>query len=203
MLGATSAQASSILINGSFEQGTDPGSFTTLPGGSSGLQGWSIFGAGVDYIGTYWRASDGQRSLDLSALAAGGIQQNLATTVGGKYQVSFDVAGNPGDNNTNPVKTLYYSVFGVGLMNEYTTTFDTTHTSTANMGWQTIAFSFIATSPTTSLVFSSFTNSAYGPALDNVSVNAVSPVPLPGALPLFGAGLAGLGAVARRRRKGG
>lgn len=195
---ATAAQASSILINGSFEDGTDPGVFTTYPGGSSGLPGWSIFGAGIDHIGTYWQAADGKRSLDLSALNAGGIQQDFNTSVGHQYLVKFDLAGNPGDNTIDPLKTIYYSVFGIGLLDQYTTTFDTTHTSSTNMGWETIAFSFIAKSPVTSIVFSSFTNTAFGPALDNVSINAV---PLPAALPLFAAGMAGLGAMGRIRAR--
>jgi choice-of-anchor C domain-containing protein len=203
-LAATAAQAASFLINGSFEDGTDPGSFTTLPGGSSDLTGWSVFGYGVDYVGSYWQAADGNRSLDLSALNAGGIQQNFKTWAGTEYKVSFDYAGNPGDNTVDPIKKLYYSVTSFGLLEENVVNFDTTNTSTSNMGWQTLSFSFIAKSSDTSLIFSSYTNSAYGPALDNVSVTAVSAppaVPLPAALPLFAAGMAGLGAIGRIRSR--
>jgi len=36
---------------------------------------------------------------------------------------------------------------------------------------------------------------------DNLSFNSTAPVPLPGALPLFASGLAGLGWLSRRKRK--
>jgi hypothetical protein len=49
--------------NGSFENGTDPGSFRTLGVGSAAIEGWSVAGGNVDYIGTYWQPSDGGRSI--------------------------------------------------------------------------------------------------------------------------------------------
>ena len=93
-LTAGSANAASI-VNGSFENGVDPGSFVTLGHNSTGIDGWIVKGNGVDYVGNYWQAADGLRSVDLSALNGGSIQQTIATVVGQAYKVSFWLAGNP------------------------------------------------------------------------------------------------------------
>jgi len=89
LLPVSPALAMSIL-NGSFEQGTisdlDP-RFETLPAGSENITSWEIIGDSVDYIDFLWMASDGDRSLDLSGLAAGGVQQTFATVDGQMYEV--------------------------------------------------------------------------------------------------------------------
>ena len=91
--------------NGSFEIGPAPGgSFITLGPGNTSITGWEVTGAGIDYIGGLWQPADGSRSLDLSATAAGGIQQTFDTVAGHNYQVTFSLAGNP---STPPlVKTV-------------------------------------------------------------------------------------------------
>jgi hypothetical protein len=55
--------------------------------------------------------------------------------------------------------------------------FDITGKSTTNMGWLSKSWDFTANSTTTTLEFISLTNSFDGPALDNVSVIALSPPP--------------------------
>ena len=95
LLGAQSAYAVSIT-NGSFELGVDPGSFSAQSAGSTDITGWDVGPAGVDYIGTYWTASDGTRSIDMSNLNAGSLSQSLSgLTIGQQYTVTFDMAGNP------------------------------------------------------------------------------------------------------------
>jgi hypothetical protein len=94
---AFSAQASTF-VNGSFELGTAPGQFITLNGGdSTSITGSTVGGGsnGVDYIGSYWTASDGSRSIDLNGLVPGSIFQTFDVVAGQTYQVSFDFAGNP------------------------------------------------------------------------------------------------------------
>jgi hypothetical protein len=66
------------------------------------------------------------------------------------------------------------------------------------MGWTTNGFDYIATTNTTTLYFLSMQNSAYGPALDNVSVTAV---PEPESYAMLLAGLGLMGAIARRRKQ--
>ena len=66
--------------------------------------------------------------------------------------------------------------------------FDTTGKSTTNMGWVSNSWDFTANSTTTTLEFidltnSFLTNSFAGPALDNVSVIALSPPPTPTPIP--------------------
>jgi choice-of-anchor C domain-containing protein len=108
ILGATASNAAVAIVNGSFEDGAiDPGSFTTLSAGDTTITGWLVGGAGVDYIGTYWQASDGSRSIDLSALGAGSLSQILSgLTLGQTYQVSFDLAGNPDGGSSTKVAVV-------------------------------------------------------------------------------------------------
>jgi choice-of-anchor C domain-containing protein len=197
-LAPSAARASSLIINGSFEDGTDPGVFTTYSAGDLGLVGWAIVTGSVDHIGTYWQPSDGKRRLDLSGNGPGEIAQSFATTAGMKYHVSFDLAGNPDDQGSSPIKTLVYEAVGNSLLVLDLKTFDTTSTSKSNMGWVSYGYDFIADNSLSTIIFASATQSAFGPALDNVGVAAV---PVPAALPLFAGGLAGLAAFAARRRK--
>jgi len=71
------AQAT-LISNGSFELGPDPGTFTTLNGGNTSITGWTVGGSSIDYIGTYWVAADGNRSLDMNGLNIGSISQTIS-----------------------------------------------------------------------------------------------------------------------------
>ncbi len=191
---APSTQAAAFS-NGSFELGTDPGALITLPAGSTDLTGWAVTSGAIDYIGSTWQASNGSRSLDLSAVEAGQIGQTFDTILGATYQVLFDLAGNP---LGSPVEKLLRCSATGGTSQDYS--FDTTGKTLTAMGWQTTAYSFTATSPSTTLLFTSLINTPYGPALDNVrvSTDGVTPVPTPALLP----GLIGMGVAAWRRRRG-
>jgi choice-of-anchor C domain-containing protein len=170
----TPVQAANLIQNGSFETATvnpNPGDFIRLDAGSTAITGWTVSQGTIDYIGTYWQASEGSRNLDLSGANAGGIQQTFNTTVGKTYRVTFDLAGNP---NTSPtIKQMRISAAG----SSDNFSFDITGKSTTNMGWLSKSWDFTANSTTTTLEFISLTNSFDGPALDNVSVIALSPPP--------------------------
>ncbi len=183
------------FTNGSFELGPDPGAFLTLPTGSTAISGWLVLGKSIDYSGSVWQASDGNRSIDLSGQGAGRIEQTFDTITGAAYQVLFDLAGNP---NGTPVEKLLRVAATGNTAQDYS--FDTTGKSFTAMGWQTVAYNFTATSPNTTLLFTSLINTPYGPALDNVrvSTDGVSPVPTPALLP----GLIGMGLAAWRKRRG-
>ncbi|HTF42838.1 MAG TPA: DUF642 domain-containing protein, partial [Terriglobales bacterium] len=89
LLGAQSAYAVTIN-NGSFENGTNPGSFTTVGTAGTNIDGWTVDSGSVDYIGTYWTAASGNRSVDLSGGAPGSISQALSGLVDGvQYVLSF------------------------------------------------------------------------------------------------------------------
>ena len=168
------ALAAAPFTNGSFEVGPTPlpGSFINLGSGNTSIVGWTVLAANIDYVGTYWTAEDGTRSLDLSGTAAGGIAQTFDTIPGTRYEVTFYLAGNPECAPT--VKTLVVSATGNASA---TYTFDTTGRSVSSMGWQVESYSFIAAGTSTTLSFQSQVATACGPALDNVSVTAVPAVP--------------------------
>jgi choice-of-anchor C domain-containing protein len=172
------AQATNLAINGSFENSVyEPvGEFRLLPAGATGITGWTVRPADIDYIGWHWISSDGVRSIDLSGQEAGGIMQDIATTMGSTYLVEFDLAGNPngGYCNSPPVKTLRVSA--AGQWGDFS--FDTTGRSGGFMGWAKQQWTFVATGSATTLAFDStcvgpewpWPASGYGPAIDNVSV---------------------------------
>jgi hypothetical protein len=65
------------------------------------------------------------------------------------------------------------------------------------MNWTPITWSFVANDGSATLNFQSLEINAFGPALDDVSVNAV---PLPPSLLLLGSGLLGLAGLRRYRK---
>src|SRR5690349_5839128 len=87
----TSAVLAASVANGSFENGTppDPGvGYTTVNSGdSTTITNWTVSQGSVDYIGSYWHASNGARSIDLSGNEAGVLSQNLTTYAGHNYTV--------------------------------------------------------------------------------------------------------------------
>ena len=185
--------------NGCFETGPAVGGFVTHSAGDTQITGWTVTGANIDYIGTYWTAADGSRSLDLSGGSAGGVQQAFDTQAGHVYRVSFSLAGNP--VGPPAIKTVQVQATG-GTSTNYT--FDVTGHTQASMGWTTQTYTFTATGSTSTLSFTSLDSSAYGPALDNVVVSDVTPAPVP-TLSQWGlvglAGLLGFAALRGRRRR--
>ncbi|WP_310496217.1 choice-of-anchor C family PEP-CTERM protein [Sandarakinorhabdus sp.] len=194
--------AAVTLVNGSFELGTDPGaSFSTQNAGSTAITGWTVGGFGVDYIGGYWQASDGDRSVDLSALSAGSIAQMLDTVIGQTYTIGFDLSGNPdgGAGNRISVVTISGSLPDVKVYQVLPAN------SRADMNWQRFEYTFTAFSALSSLTFASAEFTPFGPAIDNVSITEGgggigSDVPEPASWAMMLAGFGMIGATSRRRR---
>jgi choice-of-anchor C domain-containing protein len=194
------AARAAFFTNGSFEQGPHSGGwYDTLYAGSTAITGWTVGGHSVDWIGTYWQAADGNRSIDLNGLGPGWISQTFDTVSGQEYTVSFAMAGNPDGLNDVKVQLAFAGAdWGMFWFNAA----DNTH---ANMGWETKSFSFVALDSQTTLTFASATPGFYGPALDNVSVtpaDSIHPTPEPASAVAMGVG--GLGLLAglwRRNRK--
>ena len=71
-------------MNGSFEIGPTPGSFVGVANGSTVITGWVVVN-NIDYIGTFWKAKDGDRSIDLNGGITGGIKQTFDALEGHGY----------------------------------------------------------------------------------------------------------------------
>lgn len=165
ILGLSTVSMATPFQNGSFEDGPDDiVAFITLPAGSADITGWTVVSGSIDLIGSYWDASDGDRSIDLNGDEPGAINQVFDTESGALYQVFFDMAGNPDDPG---LKVLVASANS--MASEYE--FDSTGKTHTEMGWTEMSFIFQASSNSTTLEFASISpDSAFGPALDNVRV---------------------------------
>lgn len=168
-----------LIVNGGFEEAAiNPPNYQDLPAGSTAIRGWTVTLKHIDYVNAaLWLPSEGKHSLDLEGSACnvrmttdclGGVKQTFATIVGQKYDVAFDLAGNPYAGP--PVKTI--KVSAAGKSQEFT--FSLTGHNARSMGWKTEHWSFTATEAATTLEFDSADNtpgiSGWGPALDNVVV---------------------------------
>jgi choice-of-anchor C domain-containing protein len=189
------AFAASLITNGSFELGTTSGAFSTASAGSTDITGWTVDSGSVDYISSYWAASDGVRSIDIAGSAIGVLSQSFATTAGKSYLVSFDLSSNP---DLSAPRDLLVSIDG-GAPIVFTHP-GSTGSDAAGMNWTAQSFSFLAGGPSTMITFTTngTAQNVFGPALDNVSAVAV-PEPAAWAMMLAGFGLVG-GAMRRRER---
>lgn len=193
---ATPANAQNLVFNGSFEQATvNPGgSFLTLGTGDTSINGWTVSAGSIDYIGGYWPAQDGVRSVDLAGNSLGTISQSVATTALQFYTVSFWASRNP--DGGLPLRTGTISFGGQTMPFSYSSS-----NSLGNMNWQQYTYTFAAVGASTLLSFAADASAGccWGPALDNVSMIAAIPEPEVWAMLLFGFGAIGL----QMRRRGG
>ncbi|WP_310497277.1 choice-of-anchor C family PEP-CTERM protein [Sandarakinorhabdus sp.] len=192
---ASSANAVAFL-NGSFEDGTFTGApFDTLAPGDASMTGWVIEPAGVDWIGGFWQASNGNRSVDLSALSTGSVFQQISgLQIGKQYTVSFDLSANPGGG----LRTVQLTTTTTGNQ-----VFDhfydvTAANSFGDMRYERRSFTFTAVNTMHAFQFLSRENNPFGPVIDNVSISLV-PEPAMWAMMLAGFGL--VGATMRRRSR--
>lgn len=188
-----SAQAASALtiVNGGFEDGPNPGVFSTKFNGDTSITGWEVGGHSIDYIGSYWQPSEGERSIDLSGNAKGSIFQWLnGLTVGNSYTIFFDLAGNPDGGASTKVAAA-----SDGGTQASVYFFPLGGATKQNMNWKTESFTFTAFDTSVKLSFSATADDAYGPAIDNVRA-----VPEPATWALMILGFGGAGAMLRKRR---
>ena len=185
------------FTNGSFELGTDPGSWTAVLAGDTAITGWTVLEVGVDYVGSLWTAAEGSRSVDLNRGAGiGGVSQTFDTVNGAAYVVSFYLSGN--FVGAPDPKDLTVTVAGVPQNFQFSMPGGW---SLATMGWVQRTVNFTASDTSTTLTFSTPNATGYGPAIDNVSVSGGQVIPEPGTLLLLGAGLFALAGLGRYRRK--
>lgn len=194
-----------LLTNGSFELGTlvNDGNMTeTFNPGATAITGWSAVGRQVSWIDAgnpfFLSAEDGNRFLDLTAYNPGapfgGVTQNVATTVGEQYTVSFYLGSYTARWGGPPISII---ASAGGTSQTFT---DSTVTSMST--WTPFSLLFTATSATTAITLTGAAGVNYI-GLDNVSVDpagAASTVPEPGPFALLALGFGILPLIARRLR---
>ena len=108
--------------------------------------------------------AQGERSVGL--ICGGGISQTLATEPDMKYEIRFNMAGDP--TATPALKTVVVSFGETRVF-----TFDTTGRSHTEMGWAPRTWVFRAKDSKTTLTFSSPKAECSAPAIDSVRIEAV------------------------------
>jgi choice-of-anchor C domain-containing protein len=171
-----------LIKNGSFEEGPlHVSPWTTLRRGSNKISNWVIKKGSIDLVGDYWKSSDGHRSIDLCGFDRGVISQNIHTIPRHRYKLTFDLSGNPDNNNLKYLKVM--TAGGISKL----FTFDTRGKNHKNMGWVKKSLIFTATSDITNISFIATNNnpSSCGPVLDNIKVVELSKIDNNRVLPVY------------------
>ncbi|GAA0328819.1 choice-of-anchor C family protein [Actinoallomurus spadix] len=182
MTAARPAQAQvapmSAFSNGGFENPVVPANgFTTFTGGSD-IGAWRVVSGNVDVIGSgFWQAAEGNQSIDLDGDMAGAIEQSVPTRLGGCYNLTFSLAGNP--DGGPALKRGYVRVAQRGFghsSSQRNFAFDTTGKTRADMGYVSQRLRFRALGSSVTLTFGSATAGAFGPVVDGVSITPTHPM---------------------------
>ncbi|MHB1308423.1 MAG: choice-of-anchor C family protein [Limisphaerales bacterium] len=167
------------MVNGDFESPTVANvttdhEFETYYDGQEFL-GWKVEGGSVDIVAqAYWEAASGVQSIDLTGEAAGSITQEIATTPGETYRLSFALSGNPGWSDVIPLIVTMEFLWHDTVVDALH--FDTAGHTVTSMGWTYYEYQLTAVTDRTRLTFASLTSSINrGPALDDVQVVPVLP----------------------------
>jgi hypothetical protein len=219
MVGIVPAQAVNLVVNGGFEQPTNPANI--IPGTNS-LPGWAVYSSIPG-----WTTVSGQ-GIEIQLNGTGGStppRLNIDGTDGGSYKVELDAHPNnpPGSSNSTMQQVLnlgkgkyelsfwYRPRVTLAGTNTNTILYSLLNGSDANIlsgnnvvsydrgGWREISKIFhVATPGSFKLRFAaSGTADTSGGFIDNVSVSAV---PVPPAALLLGGGMLGLVYLSRRRK---
>ena len=189
----STASAANLIGNGSFESPAIVGPFAGISAGGT-IGAWRVGLEDVDLIRTYWNAADGAQSVDLNGPRLGSsIFQDIPTTVGAQYSLTFSYAGNPDEAGDKTFNVLWGGAVAGGF------NFPQNTGTLANMNWRNGVLTLTANSSLTRVEFLSTTAiNGTGPALDNISLTAV---PEPSVTLLALTSAAGLLALRLRRQR--
>ena len=168
-LALPASAGSNLVKDGSFEKPQVPSGqgFQTYFAPSM-IGPWHVSAGSVD-VETRWQHASGFQSVDMSGeFQAGTIYQDIATVPGTTYRVRFHLACNP---TVPPERKTLIVKFG-GVSKTYH--FAVRDHDFSNMGWVLRRFDVVATKTSTRLEFRTIDDSAYGPAIDAVSVTVVA-----------------------------
>ncbi|MEH6547540.1 MAG: VPLPA-CTERM sorting domain-containing protein [Sneathiella sp.] len=181
---ATSAQAAVITeLSDNFDaEGTPQANY-------AGFTNWDITEGTVDLVGTGYfahlcREALGNSCVDLDGSTGdAGVMTTKDDFAAGTYDVSFWISGN--QRGGSDIVEFFFG--------DYSEVFDLASTDP----WQLIERTISTLGG--KLGFSADSEDNIGPVIDDAEVK-ISAVPLPAALPLFGAALLGIGLLSRRKK---
>ena len=183
------ANAANLVTNGSFEA-------NAMPTGS-----WSIYPTLTGWTGTpnielrnnvAGAAFDGVNYVELDTYSNSGMFQDIATTAGAHYALSFAYSPRPGTGNTNDINVLWNGSLVTPLAGT---------NGSGSHHWTVFNFDVVGGAGTTSrLTFNAAgVSDSYGGSLDAVSLTSAVPEPETYALML--AGLGAMVFIGRRRKQ--
>jgi len=155
-----------IVKDGRFEDPTANGAYQTFQGGAT-FGPWHVTGNSVDLVTTgFIAARDSTQDVDLAGSnfngsSAGGVYQNLTTTPGQSYTLTYWESANGGGPPTTKEMTVRFDGKVVG---------STPYTVGNGNPYVEHSFRVVATSSSSRLAFSTTVTTNYGPVLDDVAM---------------------------------
>jgi hypothetical protein len=147
--------------------------------GSTGMPGWTVGSAvgadnGVDLVsGTFdgvYPVSLGVQSVDLNHNTPGSVSQNLATTAGQLYALTFMLSGYPVTPECFSVLTKTLHVTAGATAGDFVFNSNQAASPLGNQSFSKETLTFTATSSVTTLTFTGTNAGCAGPIIDDVAV---------------------------------
>ncbi len=209
---AASSFAQAAIVNGGFEAPGTGGFDNVLYGVGDDIGGWTVTGSSSNAVfllkttysepGIVFNSHSGDYAVDLTGSGntgpSDGIYQNVATTNGTTYKLTFWVGNAAGNGSGNTPYYLLDSSAGLTIGLTGAGPFTNSDSTPGGINWKEFSYTFTASGPSTKIAF--LNNTAPSDnylGLDDVSIAAV---PEPSTWAMMILGFAGVGFMAYRRR---